>query len=182
MHGPSRLSNNPGQNRHRPVAQWLAICRTLLAVLRYFEYNSRGCVKADDIEYMKKLILGVLAAGMLTSAQAGGHWGGGHGGGHFWGGFGVGVASGLALGAVASSPWYYDDYYPYYSYRYRPFYDDYYYYAPSYYSAPAYVTPAPAAPTAPQPAPAAPAQSQPTTVINNYYYNSTPMSGANSLF
>jgi hypothetical protein len=138
---------------------------------------------------MKKLILAVLAAGTFAFGpiQAGAHggWGGGYHGG--WGGyhggwgygyrgwgygpaFGFGVASGVVIGASLSSPWYY----PYYGYGYYggPYYRT--YYAPSYYS-----YSAPAAQPAPAPAPA---QTQPTTIINNYYYNSSPMSGANTLF
>ena len=141
---------------------------------------------------MKKLILAVLAAGTvvlgLGPIQAGAHgggWGGGgwgyHGGWGYRGGwgwgypaFGFGVASGVMLGSALASPWYYDGYYnyPYYGYYGGP------YYRSSYHSAPNYQP----APTAAQPASAPVATQQPTTVINNYYYNSSPMSSANALF
>lgn len=138
---------------------------------------------------MKKLIFAILAAAALafspiqSTAHAGGwgyHGGGGwgyHGGWGYgyrgWGypAFGFGVASGFALGAAVSSPWYYNGYY----YPYGGYYN---YYTPSYYySSPSYQP----APAASQPAAPAPTQ-QPTTVINNYYYNSSPMSSANAMF
>ena len=143
-------------------------------MLWYFEYGNVWDVQLEGND-MIKLILGVLAAGMLaTGAQArGGHWGGG--------GFAIGAASGLFLGAALSRPWYYhDSYYGYYD-GYAPYYRS-SYYTPSYYY---YTTPAYSAPVAaPAPQQAAPVQqTQPTTIINNYnYYNSGPMSGANSLF
>jgi hypothetical protein len=138
---------------------------------------------------MKKLILAVLAAGTLAlgpiqATARGGGYGGGwgfHGGyGFRGGGFGYGLASGFLFGAAVAGPWYYNGYYgPYDGYYggwpyYNPGYT--YYYntpAPRYQSAPAVTQPS---------APAPASQPAPTTVINNYYYNSSPMSGANALF
>ena len=127
---------------------------------------------------MKKLVLAItlfkLAAAQVPQAQASGWHGGGFRGGFRggWGGrggwgWGWGVLGGLAVGTVIgeslAAPAYYSPYYAYPAYGY-PAYS--YSYRPAYY---------PAAP-APQPV------QQPTTVINNYYYSGSPMSGPNSLF
>jgi hypothetical protein len=130
---------------------------------------------------MKKLILAVLTAGTLALGQVpaeahGGGWG------YRGGGFGFGLASGFLFGAAVAGPWYYDSYYRPYYYGGWPYYGYYDYYTPGY----TYYTPATRyqpAPVVPQPsAPAPSSQPAPTTVINNYYYNSSPMSGANALF
>jgi hypothetical protein len=132
-------------------------------------------------------LLGGILGGVI-GANTGGH--------HVGRGIAIGAASGLVLGSLASD--YNRSYYggygygggyyggygyygrPYYSYYgYRPYYRygySYPYY--SYYGSPAYYT----APVVTQPAAVQPpAQQQPVTIINNYY-NTTPMSSANSMF
>jgi hypothetical protein len=151
---------------------------------------------------MKKLILAVLTAAAVTSAQAqlfspestsgallggiaGGIIGANTGGHHTGRGIAIGAASGLVLGSLFSEAnrdrygYGYGGYpsYPSYSYYggYGP-YQGYGYNGYYGYSAPSYSYYAPStyysAPVAQPP--------QQVTVINNYY--SSPMSGANSLF
>jgi hypothetical protein len=157
---------------------------------------------------MKKVILAVLTAAAVTSAQAqlfspesnsgallggiaGGIIGANTGGHHTGRGIAIGAASGLVLGSLFSEAnrdrygYGYSGYpsYSYPSYSYYGGYDSYrgYGYNGYYgYSAPSYSYYSPSTYyAAPQPAPAA-QQPQQVTIINNYY--SSPMSGANSLF
>lgn len=130
---------------------------------------------------MKKLILAAVLVGLAGSQvqTANAYW---RRGGWGWG-VGVGVLGGFAVGTAVGSayarPYYYDPYY----YGYRPywgtgFYSAGYYYPAGYNYYAVAPSPAPAQTTyQPQAAP------QNVTINNNYYNNnSSPMSGANSLF
>jgi len=154
---------------------------------------------------MKKVILAVLTAAAITSAQAqlfspestsgallgglaGGIIGANTGGHHTGRGIAIGAASGLVLGSLfseANRDRYgygysgYPSYSSYPSYSYYGGYDSYrgYGYNGYYgYSAPSYSY---YAPSTYHSAPAA-QQPQQVTIINNYY-NTSPMSGANIL-
>ena len=185
-----------------------AILRTPPCVLFCFEYECVSC--SQTVERMKKLFLAVLAASTLISARAqwlgpnaanGAFFGGLAGGiignnfrGHHIGeGIAIGAASGLFLGALADDAayrhygGYYDGWYGAYSYpsygyySYSPYYRVRYY---GYYPATYYYDSAPVvyqtAPATTQPAD--PPQSGPPATVNNNRDNSSPMSGANSLF
>jgi hypothetical protein len=157
---------------------------------------------------MKKLILAVLAAGLLVPAQAQflspeattgalfGTLGGAiFGGRHPGQAIAIGAASGLFLGGIAHAAneynygyggGYYTGY-PGYGYGYYPHYRPYGYYAPfytTYYGSPAYYAAAPTPATRRQPAPAAdppPVQNAQAAPVYNYNSGSA-MGAANALF
>jgi hypothetical protein len=150
---------------------------------------------------MKRLILTILAASALMSAQAqffspeaanGAVWGalaGGIFGGHHPGrAIAIGAASGLFLGSVAHAV--NEERYGYNYYSTYPYYGGgyYAYRQPTAYYAPAFTSYGYGAPAnsyyAPQPGVAAepPPQSQPQPIYNHYYTSSSSMSAANALF
>ena len=147
---------------------------------------------------MKRLILIIMAAGALMSAQAqffspeaanGAVWGalaGGIFGGHHPGrAIAIGAASGLFLGSVAHAVneerygYGYYSTYPYYGGGYYAYHQPTTYYAPAFTSC-GYAAPA-ASYCAPQPG-VAESQPSPQPIYNHYYTPGSSMSAANALF